>query len=1379
MGRGRGGARAEHRRAAAIGLVFAFLTTAQAQVALQFPKRDYDALSLQSSFWIGTPGGLYQYRPAENVWSVKSTQNGLPTNAITRLASDEEALWIGRDHGVTKFDAKSNVLLSYDSADGIPAGAVLGMAFEADYAWIGTEHGVARYDKLIEQWQTIDRRHGLRGEAAYAIAVRDGATWIFTDDAVNEYDPRFERWRRYGPDSSAIGAKDVLLTGTAAWIVRERDLLRFDYASRVFQRYPMGEIGVFVDIRLFVVDGSSFWIVTKDALWYYDAQNDSFRPFLEIANLPDREIRSITLSTDGSSIVFATRTGVSRYDRGSKTWQYFNEAGGLPRSDFGVLFCAGSDIIGLAGSEFAYLSSRDNRWYGYALVSTEDQNRTTIAVDPARGTYADFGSGVRLSLSGTRASWLWKSDDPFSGSGTTAGLYDLKAKLELGGERSISAGYNNADYADVMYGAQYRGARDDVVQSLQVGDVNVEQGNRQFLPSFGVFGGGGRISLGARTERYHRALLEVAGVEGHQTTAIASDFYTGRTRRRRVTVRDIDYLRREWFRLPTSAGAGRIDPSTVEVYRSVLPGSGPDSFLSQSLLAGKSAFWERVKDGQEYLLDDERAVLRYPGGLPASRALAARYADETGARHEALLATEDSSALALVNRYFLLGTSIIPSSFSLSMRSATGVSIPLASFGLDADGNGAVDGEFLDFRNGGLSFPAERPFSPAVYRDSAVSSVTMVAEFETFNSSYVLSNRGIVRGSERILVDGIPVRAGDDYVLDYTSGYLLFTRDGVISDNSGVEVTYEYTLHSTEDRYGQITLTFSPSDNAQVSVAAAHFDASLDGTAHTALHVLADVRTQNEAFDLRVLPEYSRTMSDSISGNAFGIQSWFSSGAFRLNARTRRLEDSYTEKFARLFPGGNVRDESSARSEFDATASIRLFAEWNRRSGWDSSRQASRDERVAAGVQWVERALPSVTVRAERLTDEATRGSHTRRALRGDIEYVLPAEALGISSGLFSSYIRFSDEQERLNGSLPNDYRFQNYYLRALISPRPSFTVNTYYRGDLRFRTAGALAEIPAIAVEKVFSDVVIESIRGLSLTGRYVLDLRGLHAASDRDGQDIDRRSSVQLASRISPGFYIDALKSFTLDLSAQSDRSAYFGGERESRTLFLSLFRPTQTREITSTKYFSLEGRMEWRPTAELIYFLTGRMATTTSAQYGSSYTDLRNEVLQRLDYRMGSSGLYSAQLSILNSYNPWSHVSRIAPALWLEQRWSALFLTRLTLNASIDDRINGMARYQGRDFSPGINLTFTASDIPVIRKFEIRDDLSYNTGKQRTETSPGRFRDAPHESLANAAYLDLYPHPTSYIRLQYLSRWMSADAPSEPTFQNSGRISVVVQL
>ena len=294
-----------------------------AQVVPKFAQRNFDALSSRESFWIGSPNGLYQYRSAENVWSVRGKQNGLLSNAITRLGANGEELWIGQQNGLTIYNQQSNTMLSYDSARGIPGGKILSFAFEDDYVWVGTARGAARYDRLIEEWQKIGSAQGLVGESVFEIVPRGSSVYLITEKAINEYDPRYEKWRIYQSASDVASVNDAFATADRIWLFSDTGFVRFQFESKTFQRYPYGEVGEYQDIKSIFIDGETFWLLTEKGLWFYDPQADALRPFLEIVNLPDSHIQCASFSPDGKSIWFSTGSGVSRFDRTAKSWQYF------------------------------------------------------------------------------------------------------------------------------------------------------------------------------------------------------------------------------------------------------------------------------------------------------------------------------------------------------------------------------------------------------------------------------------------------------------------------------------------------------------------------------------------------------------------------------------------------------------------------------------------------------------------------------------------------------------------------------------------------------------------------------------------------------------------------------------------------------------------------------------------------------------------------------------------------------------------------------------------------------------------------------------------------------------------------------------------------
>ncbi|MDT8324142.1 MAG: hypothetical protein RRA94_08530, partial [Bacteroidota bacterium] len=795
-----------------------------AQVRVHYPDRSYSSISAGSAQWIGSPRGLYRYRFDDNVWAAYGPQNGLRSARITALERRNDVLWIGQQGAVSSFDLRSNTMLHFDSSNGLPLRDIRSIAFEGEYTWAGGRGGAARYDELIEEWQSIGAEQGLRGTVVHAMLQGEGRMFFATDAGVEEYDPRYERWRHY-PLPPELRVIDAFATDRWLWLLHDGGLQRFDLSARNFAPLAFTDF-TGSDIGVVLIDGDNFWLRTPNDLWRYDATTDALRPFLEWERLPDRDLRDVAVSASGNTLWFRTASGVTAYRPADGYTNYYTSAGGMPALDYDAMFLLGNGVAAFADESIAYLRADENRWYTVPLLKGDVGGGPQISLDPAEGSYVDFGEDWRLDLSGSRSAWLF--EDPFGtgelvfGREDPVSRNDLKARLDLGGGRRISALYNDADFEDVTYGAEYRGARDDVLQSLQWGDIRREQGQSLLGQSMGIFGVGGRAVYGTRSERYGRSPLEISAVTGHKTTARHTEVFHGRLEKKSYSIADAEWTPQTWFYLRADRSEQPLAADRVQLYRALWPGADayPDD-LPQTAIAGMTTDWRPLEEGMDYGVDRQRSLLELHGEIMPV-ALAVRI--YSGGQVTELLLSDGASRhfLEVRNRYSV-GYSILPSSFTLHITDQAGSAVPLAQFGLDADGDGRVDPGLIDYANGTLRFPAPEPFPSAAYQDPAQVTFTMHVAYESISASYWLAKRRIIRGSERILVDGLPVSAGEDYILDYTSGILVFTRDGAVLDDSRVEISFEYVRNATDERVTQATLTVSPSDFTQASVSGGSF----------------------------------------------------------------------------------------------------------------------------------------------------------------------------------------------------------------------------------------------------------------------------------------------------------------------------------------------------------------------------------------------------------------------------------------------------------------------------------------------------------------------------------------------------------------------------
>jgi hypothetical protein len=1383
--------------AALLGLLCASLSS-RAQTTVHFPDRSFSTLSYGGSLWIGTPRGLYRYRSEDNVWSAYGPRNGLLSAAITTLDVRGDVLWIGQDRGITAFDLRSNTMLHYDSAKGHASGVVRTAAFEEDFVWSGGTRGAARYDNLIEEWQRIGSAEGLTGSIVHAIVPQSDRVFLATERGVNEYDPRHERWRVYMPGSASPTEEvplegesiiDAFVAGSWFWLLREGELLRFDMDARAFSPYPLKDFRGSA-IREIIVSGSGFWIVTADNLWQYDATTDALRPFLEIEQLPDRDLRAVALSGDGYTFWFSTASGVTRFVRGTSSWTYYTEANGLPDADIRNLFPLGDGVVTFTDDALFYYLPQDDRWYSFPLLKAEENGGTRFSLDPSAGSYADFGGGVRLDLSGSRSAWLFQ--DPFGQDESTFGedpasRNDLKARLDLGEGRRISAIYNDSDYEDVVYGAEYRGARDDALQSLQWGDMRLEQGVSLLQQSFGIFGVGGRAVFGQRSERYGRSLLEVTASSGHKTTATHTDVFQGRFRTRESMVTDGMWLRGTYYSLRADRRREPLEARKVLLYRTLYPNETRGLYdLMSTDIAGRVADWRPLDEGSDYVVDREHSIVKLLGENSWS-VMAARL--PVGDTHtDLLLCDETAQYLEIRNRYEI-GYAIIPSTLLIRIVDLNGSAVPLSRFGLDGDNDGHVDPEFMDYAEGELRFPEDHPFPPGAYESPGIVSYTMHVTYESFSTSFMLRKWKIVRGSERVLVDGLPASAGEDYILDYSSGYLVFTRDGAVLDDSRVEISYEYIRNDADERVTQAAVTLSPSDFTQASVSGGVFHEENAAVQTRFVQGGGELRWQSDALDLRLRPEYRHTSSDSASGDAAGISAAVSTRDARISLQSTIRSDGYREPVAGSYAYGRLRSDHALKGEYDITSALRLFATHRQREGVDTlTGRETEDRASSAGLQWVRQDWPSVTLKGDYLTLRDGLGERLRRGGRVDAAWTPSSGLLGTSgfhAARISGYARLSEEdvnEERGDA----DYRTQNYFMRVLLSPRSLFTINAWYKGDAREHLISDDAYQKDYQTDKMYLDVLMEHLRGLSFGGRFTRDVSQMSTSASL--QDRQTASSVQTNVRIAPGTWVNALQPFTLYASVMYNHGSYHRQDLNPSGLFSSFFAQAEGRTTSRNHSTWYETRIEWRPTAVFLYSATAILRRFHSETWNSAGDSQFWQLLQRVDYRPDSRALYGVQFNLRRDDGNSAFLAAgwtYEPALWTERRLSRALLLRLTLNSSWREGSTSYAIYRGFSIDPSGSLTLSLEDLAILRRLEFRADGSYSYGSSQTE-----FYFAPSEtrwssSINSNFYLDLYPHPVLFVRFRYFLRWRSDYYPNYRIFgidgweQPDAELQIVMQL
>ena len=172
-------------------------------------------------------------------------------------------------------------------------------------------------------------------------------------------------------------------------------------------------------------------------------------------------------------------------------------------------------------------------------------------------------------------------------------------------------------------------------------------------------------------------------------------------------------------------------------------------------------------------------------------------------------------------------------------------------FGLDNNADGFIESAFIDYNRRLLIFPDNTPFNlidsgskeangflNATATNMAAETLskyssremykpnpdrTTISTEPTYNiklsyktsgrDAYMLSGWNIVKDSEQILVNGVKMTRGIDYMVDYESGFLTFFTNP--PDNADIKAEYEYASFGAEQQKNLVgaRMQYKPNDN--------------------------------------------------------------------------------------------------------------------------------------------------------------------------------------------------------------------------------------------------------------------------------------------------------------------------------------------------------------------------------------------------------------------------------------------------------------------------------------------------------------------------------------------------------------------------------------
>ncbi|UCG44379.1 MAG: hypothetical protein JSU73_07190 [candidate division WOR-3 bacterium] len=707
--------------------------------------------------FIGTDVGVYSFNRNTETWGRITTANGLPGNQVRVLGLDEGILWVGTDNGLASADVRINDWQTYDIA-----GTVEALAFDPDHAWVAGDSGILRFDKYTEEWQRV-------ADAAVLDMLLDQEhLWLAAGSGVRRYNIGLERVEEVAAPAGKY--ERIIETPGRIWFAGPGRVVGYDQDNETWSEYP--GIG-FDDYAVF---GDSVFLASDNKVKLYDPKSDKWLQFRDVELVEG--VRGVGVGSGSLLAVLEDRVLSYDLNEGTQTW--YTEARGLDPDSLVDAFQDKGFVYAVGAGSIQFLDKGTEIWQSEPLVEPGEKREQLVYLDEA-GAHLRLVPETDVRLSG-RA--YYSETRNFTKDTMTLTDFEninlnLVALHESG--RSFSAFYDDSDQDQVLYGAGFRGKDQDLLQRANGGYLESEYFEFDLLPGFSTLGANARL-------RHEAVGLDLQG--GRLQSMPRSSFFFGRTAEQERSIQDIGYARNVFYNVFSPARPVERGADTIFVDDGNPATNSVDTRLGY-LVGGIKGDFDPLIHGIDYAADFDQGLVQFLVKVESTDVVVMKLNS-----HEVVLQSDSVSGKDLENVY-LVGPGIIPGSFEVAIFDTLGQEHALSEFGLDDDRDRKVDPEFLNHDLGYLRFAEERPFPEQVY-ESRTNVYTMDTRYRTRSTFFRLTHVPILKASELVLVDGEAKARGSEYVIDYTSGNLLFLEEDLVSDFSEVEVYYSSVERESE-----------------------------------------------------------------------------------------------------------------------------------------------------------------------------------------------------------------------------------------------------------------------------------------------------------------------------------------------------------------------------------------------------------------------------------------------------------------------------------------------------------------------------------------------------------------------------------------------------
>ncbi|MCP4634587.1 MAG: hypothetical protein GY855_16790 [candidate division Zixibacteria bacterium] len=1324
-------------------------------------NHEYPIITAENQIWLGTPEGLFQYNPDDDSFKrFVITSENIDSN-IKQLLYNDEILWCNTDSSFAGLHIRLNEWLVYDTSSGLPSNNMNGIALQEDYAWIATDKGAARFDLLIEEWEIYNQSSGVPEQKVIDIITINDNLWFVTDNHLSEYNPLFEKWRHYDieKDSTFI-IKRGFHFGEEIWLVGSNGMLRFNPEMQTQQMFFQPQFAIDNLFELFIED-NLLWAVTRAGIFSFDLETGVWKAFEGNNYLEDAFL--ITAFVDQSKIWVLLENGIRIWDFDEKNWEIIDYASGLSSSSYQSLFVDGETVFLINPNVIDYRLSENDIWRNYKIPkkssSVDRVGKQTFKnlFDNDTGGYIDLGK-YDWSWNGTRVTYIRELEKTINDSGsnekseTTSGeRLDIKNQITIDELRSISGYYNNIDYSETEYGVRYRSRGDDYLREFNWGDYSLEVGDNPFGEKVNLFGSNIWMRAGSKTDRFKRSRFNLKAITGEQQSRKTYEYYQGATDKADISIRDVDYLKNQFYIIQGVANLQEIEQ--VEIFVDDLNSSTNSSnTLTRHTIAGITGDFDLLKATEDYYIYGNHGMVRFTGRMNPDYTIVIKYSFRS-VQSESVLQYANSINTTRQNVYYVGGPSIIPYSFKLEISDSSGNTVPISNFRIDDNGDGHVDSDRIDYQNGLLIFPDEHPFPPEVYDSLQSQSLyNLRSQFQTELSFIQLQRRNLVRGSEELKLDGANVTAGDDYVLDYTNGTLVFVREGVVSTDTRIEINYQYYLEDVSNQVHGTQFSWNPSDNLSIRSEWLQFtdgNDSLDNSPpENLLTMSGEIRQDLGGVDLRMIPGLAYNSEDNELTGVYW-ESFISSSKLRFQSKYNHYSENYNNLYNPQFILGDIKQQIQLTASFDIRDDTRISSGWNEYKGHTSSSGYKPSDQIGdISLLFHRTSLPVWQFSYHDFKTESSAGKSSKRYLQVDFEYQLPksvSEQLPIHDAKLEASLRSGKQSGISNlGSDESRFGLGHVRLNTLLSKR--FQGSFYYRRNDQIDADQKDRNEPMYRSEYLLVDFDHEEWKVLKTYLRLENKItQNFHAKSE--SKDVNLSKSYQLNLRFAPGAIYKIFSPTHFEFNVNQTYNTWGSIQRD----------------IGSWIWHILEHEYELDGNTQDIsnYYiknelnLGSRLLLTSLAEWNNRNNELNGSSLEyrywRWNEKINLKLSFNTRLNLQyrQSNQDWGYDrtnSYYEPSTWLEHRWTHdfqntlyfLYRKRYEDDSNLRDNIdNWETRY---------DIVWRKNRVIIIRRFEIRQSFRWSH-INIDGTNPKRT----YQYNSNSS-IDLYPLHSTILRFQF---------------------------